>query len=59
MPVQARVERPEAEGCIRGHATAVNRGRMDEGHVAFVQAALSDTKSPVLNAFNEVVFAIS
>ena len=59
MPVQARVERPEAEGCIRGHATAVNRGRMGEGHVAFVQAALSDTKSPVLNAFNEVVFAIS
>ena len=57
-PVQARVRRLEAEGYIRGYAAIVDRERMGEGHVAFVQVKLSDTRSAALDAFNKAVLAI-
>ncbi len=52
-PVQARVKRLAAEGYIRGYAAIVNREKMGEGHVAFVQVKLSDTRSAALDAFNK------
>jgi Lrp/AsnC family leucine-responsive transcriptional regulator len=57
-PVQARVRRLEADGYIRGYAAIVDRERMGEGHVAFVQVKLSDTRSAALDAFNKAVLGI-
>jgi Lrp/AsnC family leucine-responsive transcriptional regulator len=54
-PVQARVKRLEKDGYIRGYAAIVDRERMGEGHVAFVQVKLSDTRSVALDAFNRAV----
>lgn len=58
-PVQARVKRLEAAGYIRGYSAIIDRERMGEGHIAFVQVTLSDTKSSALDAFNKAVFSIS
>ena len=58
-PVQARVKRLEQEGIIRGYSAVVDHERMGEGHVAFVQVKLSDTRSLALNAFNKAVQAIA
>lgn len=57
-PVQARVRRLEAEGFIRGYAAIIDRERMGEGHVAFVQVTLSDTRSTALDSFNRAVVGI-
>lgn len=57
-PVQARVRRLERDGYIRGYAAIVDRERMGEGHVAFVQVKLSDTRSSALDAFNKAVLAV-
>ncbi|MFZ1772629.1 MAG: Lrp/AsnC ligand binding domain-containing protein [Rhizobiaceae bacterium] len=54
-PVQARVKRLERDGYIRGYAAMIDRARMGEGHVAFVQVTLSDTRSAALDAFNKAV----
>ena len=51
-PVQARVRRLEADGYIRGYSAIIDREKMGEGHVAFVQVKLSDTRSAALDAFN-------
>ena len=54
-PVQARVRRLEEAGYIRGYQAIVDREKMGEGHVAFVQVKLSDTRSDALDAFNRAV----
>lgn len=54
-PVQARVKRLESEGYIRGYMAIIDHERMGEGHVAFVQVTLSDTRSTALDAFNREV----
>ena len=58
-PVQNRVKRLEKDGFIRGYSAVIDRERIGEGHIAFVQVTLADTKSTALNAFNEAVFTIS
>lgn len=57
-PVQARLKRLEKEGFIRGYAAIIDRERMGEGHVAFVQVTLSDTRSDALEAFNRAVLTV-
>ncbi|MDH4990399.1 Lrp/AsnC ligand binding domain-containing protein [Aquamicrobium lusatiense] len=57
-PVQARVRRLENEGFIRGYSAIIDRERMGEGHVAFVQVKLSDTRSAALDEFNRAVQAV-
>lgn len=57
-PVQARVKRLERDGYIRGYAALIDHERMGEGHVAFVQVKLSDTRSAALNGFNRAVLAV-
>ena len=57
-PVQARVRRLEKDGFIRGYAAIIDRERMGEGHVAFVQVKLSDTRSQALSEFNRAVQAV-
>jgi Lrp/AsnC family leucine-responsive transcriptional regulator len=54
-PVQARVRRLEREGYIRGYSAIIDRERVGEGHIAFVQVTLSDTRSAALDAFNRAV----
>ena len=58
-PVQARVRRLENDGYIRGYAAVIDRERMGEGHVAFVQVKLSDTRSAALDAFNRSVQGVT
>ncbi|MGD9913652.1 MAG: Lrp/AsnC family transcriptional regulator [Rhizobiaceae bacterium] len=58
-PVQARVRRLEQERYIRGYAAIIDREKMGEGHVAFVQVKLSDTRSAALDAFNRAVQGIA
>ncbi|MCK9552657.1 Lrp/AsnC ligand binding domain-containing protein [Aquamicrobium sp.] len=57
-PVQARVRKLENEGFIRGYSAIIDRERMGEGHVAFVQVKLSDTRSAALDEFNRAVQAV-
>lgn len=57
-PVQARLRRLERDGYIRGYAAVVDRERMGEGHVAFVQVTLSDTRSAALDAFNRATMTV-
>jgi Lrp/AsnC family leucine-responsive transcriptional regulator len=57
-PVQARVRRLERDGYIRGYAALIDHDRMGEGHVAFVQVKLSDTRSAALDAFNKAVLSV-
>ena len=58
-PVQARVRKLEESGFIRGYQAIVDREKMGEGHVAFVQVKLSDTRSDALDAFNRAVRAVA
>lgn len=57
-PVQARVRRLEKDGYIRGYTAIIDRERMGEGHIAFVQVTLSDTRSLALDAFNKAILAV-
>jgi Lrp/AsnC family leucine-responsive transcriptional regulator len=56
-PVQVR--RLEKEGFIRGYSAIIDRERMGEGHVAFVQVKLSDTRSLALAEFNRAVQSVA
>lgn len=58
-PVQARVRRLEKDGYIRGYSAVIDREKLGEGHVAFVQVKLSDTRSLALNEFNRAVRAVT
>ncbi|GAA4115467.1 Lrp/AsnC ligand binding domain-containing protein [Aminobacter aganoensis] len=57
-PVQARVKRLEKDGYIKGYQAVIDSERMGEGHVAFVQVKLSDTRSAALDDFNRAVHAV-
>jgi Lrp/AsnC family leucine-responsive transcriptional regulator len=57
-PVAARVRKLERDGIIRGYGAIVDRERIGEGHVAFVQVTLSDTRSAALDAFNKAALTV-
>lgn len=57
-PVTARVRRLERDGYIRGYTALVDHDRIGEGHIAFVQVKLSDTRSAALDAFNKAVMKV-
>ena len=57
-PVMARVRRLERDGFIRGYAAIVDRERIGQGHIAFVQVKLSDTRSAALDAFNKAALSV-
>jgi Lrp/AsnC family leucine-responsive transcriptional regulator len=52
------VKRLEKDGYIRGYAALIDREKMGEGHVAFVQVKLSDTRSAALDGFNRAVQSV-
>ncbi|MDW6020379.1 Lrp/AsnC ligand binding domain-containing protein [Mesorhizobium sp. BAC0120] len=58
-PVQARVRRLEKDGYIRGYSAIIDREKMGEGHLAFVQVKLSDTRSLALTEFNRAVQSVA
>jgi Lrp/AsnC family leucine-responsive transcriptional regulator len=52
-PCQLRMKKLEDAGYITGYGAVLDPERLGEGHIAFVQVTLSDTRSEALNAFNE------
>ena len=54
-PCQIRMRKLEEHGYILGYGAILDPERLGEGHIAFVQVSLSDTRSDALNAFNEAV----
>lgn len=52
-PCQIRMRKLEESGYILGYGAELDPERLGEGHIAFVQVTLSDTRSEALNAFNE------
>ncbi|MCJ8337690.1 MAG: Lrp/AsnC ligand binding domain-containing protein [Pseudomonadales bacterium] len=54
-PCKIRMDRLEQQGYILGYSLLVDRAKLGESHVAFVQVTLSDTKTEALQAFNKAV----
>ena len=54
-PCHARMKRLIETGYITGFRALVDHAMLDEGHVAFVQVTLSDTRAHALDAFNAAV----
>lgn len=54
-PCKVRMERLEKQGYILGYSLLVDRAKLGESYVAFVQVTLSDTKTKALQAFNDAV----
>ncbi len=57
-PTQARLKRLERDGYILGYRALVDHRRLGQGHVAFVEVRLSDTRERALQAFNTAVRAV-
>lgn len=58
-PCHARMRRLIDDGLITGFRATVDHTRLGEGHVAFVQVKLSDTREDALVAFNEAARTIA
>ncbi len=56
-PCHARVAKLEKSGVIQGYAAIVDPVKLGQGHIAFVQVKLSDTRSKALDEFNSAVLA--
>ena len=54
-PCQIRMRKLEEAGYIVGYEAVLDPERLGEGHIAFVQVSLTDTRSDALHAFNEAV----
>ncbi len=57
-PVQTRLRRLEESGFILGYTAIVDKERLGDGHIAFVQVTLSDTRVEALQAFNAAALKI-
>jgi Lrp/AsnC family leucine-responsive transcriptional regulator len=57
-PTQVRLKRLEEAGIIIGYRAVLDRARMGQAHVAFVEVKLTDTREAALQAFNRAVAAI-
>lgn len=57
-PTQARLKRLESDGVIKGYTARLNRARVGQAHVAFVEVRLSDTREAALQAFNKAVLTV-
>jgi Lrp/AsnC family leucine-responsive transcriptional regulator len=54
-PCKIRMDRLEKQGYILGYSILVDKAKLGESHVAFVQVTLSDTKTKALEAFNKAI----
>ena len=57
-PTQTRIKRLEETGVITGYRANLDRVRMGQAHVAFVEVRLSDTREAALQAFNRAVLMV-
>lgn len=57
-PCQMRLKRLVARGVIRGFRAVVDPARLGQGHVAFTEVKLSDTREAALGDFRRGVLAI-
>jgi len=57
-PTQARMKRLEEGGVITGYCARLNRMRIGQAHVAFVEVRLSDTREAALQAFNRAIHTV-
>jgi Lrp/AsnC family transcriptional regulator, leucine-responsive regulatory protein len=57
-PCAARLRRLEDSGIIRGYRPVLDHARLGQGHIAFVQVHLSNTRSPALAAFEAAIKVI-
>lgn len=57
-PCKVRMDKLEKQGYILGYSLLVDRAKLGESHVAFVQVTLSDTKTKALDAFNKAIRVI-
>lgn len=57
-PCKIRMDRLEKQGYILGYSLLLDRAKLGESYVAFVQVTLSDTKTNALDAFNKAVRGI-
>jgi len=57
-PTQTRLRRLERAGYILGYGARLDHHRLKQGHVAFVEVKLTDTREPALAAFNAAVRAL-
>ncbi|WP_309664321.1 Lrp/AsnC ligand binding domain-containing protein [Tabrizicola sp.] len=58
-PAQARMKRLEEAGVIAGYRAIIDRVRLGEAHVAFVEVRLSDTREAALQSFNKAVLGVA
>lgn len=56
-PTQTRLKRLERDGLITGYSARLDHIRLGQGHVAYVEVRLSDTREVALKAFNDAVLA--
>ena len=57
-PTQARMKRLEETGTITGYGARLDRVKMGQAHVAFVEVRLSDTREAALQAFNKAILTV-
>ncbi len=57
-PTQARMKRLEDNGTITGYGARLDRVKMGQAHVAFVEVRLSDTREAALQAFNRAILTV-
>jgi len=57
-PCKVRMDKLEQQGYILGYSLLVDRAKLGESHIAFVQVTLSDTKTKALEAFNDAIRVI-
>jgi Lrp/AsnC family leucine-responsive transcriptional regulator len=57
-PTQARMKRLEDAGVITGYGARLDRVKMGQAHVAFVEVRLSDTREAALQAFNRAILTV-
>jgi Lrp/AsnC family leucine-responsive transcriptional regulator len=57
-PTQARLKKLEEACTITGYRAVLDRVKMGQAHVAFVEVRLSDTRESALQAFNRAVLMI-
>ncbi|MEO6299865.1 MAG: Lrp/AsnC ligand binding domain-containing protein [Paracoccaceae bacterium] len=57
-PTQARMKRLEVSGTITGYGARLDRVKMGQAHVAFVEVRLSDTREAALQAFNRAIMTV-
>ncbi|MEO8243151.1 MAG: Lrp/AsnC ligand binding domain-containing protein [bacterium] len=58
-PTQSRMKWLEDSGVITGYGARLDRVRIGQAHVAFVEVRLSDTREAALQSFNKEVLTIS